>query len=972
MKADTNADADEIRKTLSLLFSEGTVVELRALGNGGVHSGYFTDHDALATRAAAMDTNTSIHGIYVTLNEVNPALLSRRANRVKQHLSRNDSTTADADIIRRRWLPIDFDPVRPSGVSTTDEEHDAALRRAEDVADWLSEKGFPAPVLSDSGNGAHLLYRIDLPNDGVSTRLVKECLTVLDAFFSDDTVLCDTANFNAGRIWKLYGTTARKGDNTGVRPHRKARIVSAPDEPQVVTTDLLRTLVGCIPRSAPAAEQGRRRGSFDLRYWLETNKIAVKNERLWQGGTLFSLAECPFSSAHTDGAFAIQFSNGAIFAGCHHNSCGGGTQRWKEFRGMYEPERAVGNKKGRTKSPKKETPNRSEEPSDDSFSTPSLTDTSAEQQEYRKRALDILTTGDPLAFLLDVFHRDHVGDQTVAECLAMSVASQSVENTSGLHVAISGNSGKGKSHACNTMIQLLPEEYRLTGTVSDKALFYHDSLQAGTVLLFDDVSLSDDMQEVLKSATSNFRESIQHRTLTTDRQLKLCTIPERCVWWLAKVESIGDDQVMNRMLTVWIDDSKDQDRAVLEHMKQQEAQCREDEQADTDIYVCHEMWNLIKQKIHHVRTPFSPQICFRTANNRRNPAMLFDLIKCHALIHFCQRDYDEKGSLIANRDDFAYARRLFISICNDAGGQETKQTRNEAAALETIMKMGLDIFTVRQLQNALGLSYQQTYRLLHGYTNNRSTYTGILDKCPAVSLIDAIVAEDVCGISMKRREHHFSFDHEMYREWVDKADVWIDDSDEGEGDNSDPDDPDDPDADTFTLSPSFHQQSENIEAQNKSHIDVYSSKELKYIEKCTDSKGSFHDSAGTHSIPDNCSGTGLCLCESGTGENEIVSRTSMPQLPNKGNFVHKSQIQHARKVNKTGERVKTNRRKDEVFPLPGILDHTSFCRSSVSLGHCSICGNGVAVYHSKEQRASICEKCYARLVREWNKSEGVR
>ncbi len=123
----------------------------------------------------------------------------------------------------------------------------------------------------------------------------------------------------------------------------------------------------------------------------------------------------------------------------------------------------------------------------------------------------------------------------------------------------------------------------------------------------------------------------------------------------------------------------------------------------------------------------------------------------------------------------------------------------------------------------------------------------------------------------------------------------------GEGDNSDPD------ADTFTLSPSFHQQSENKEAQDKAQIEVNSSKELKYIEICTDSKGSFHGSGGTHSMPDNCSVTGLCLCESGIGENEIVSRTSMQQLPNESHFVHKSQIQHARKVNKSCERVKTNR-----------------------------------------------------------------
>ncbi len=58
-------------------------------------------------------------------------------------------------------------------------------------------------------------------------------------------------------------------------------------------------------------------------------------------------------------------------------------------------------------------------------------------------------------------------------------------------------------------------------------------------------------------------------------------------------------------------------------------------------------------------------------------------------------------------------------------------------------------------------------------------------------------------------------------------------------------------------------------------------------------------------------------------------------------------------------------------PLPGILDHRDFRRSSVSLGHCTLCGDGAAVYHSDSQRASVCEPCYARLVREWNLGEGV-
>ncbi len=61
----------------------------------------------MTKEAADLDADPEVRGIYVTLNAVNPALLARRANRVKMRLTRSDSTTSDADILRRRWLPLE-------------------------------------------------------------------------------------------------------------------------------------------------------------------------------------------------------------------------------------------------------------------------------------------------------------------------------------------------------------------------------------------------------------------------------------------------------------------------------------------------------------------------------------------------------------------------------------------------------------------------------------------------------------------------------------------------------------------------------------------------------------------------------------------------------------------------------------------------------------------------------------------------
>ena len=94
---------------------------------------------------------------------------------------------------------------------------------------YLNNSGWPYPVTADSGNDAHLLYRIDLPNDETARNLVRKVLQALAGRFSTDSAKVDTAVYNASRIVRLYGTLTRKGDNVEDRPHRVSRICSVPN-----------------------------------------------------------------------------------------------------------------------------------------------------------------------------------------------------------------------------------------------------------------------------------------------------------------------------------------------------------------------------------------------------------------------------------------------------------------------------------------------------------------------------------------------------------------------------------------------------------------------------------------------------------------------------------------------------------------------------------------------------------------------
>lgn len=109
----------------------------------------------------------------------------------------------------------------------------------------------------------------------------------------------DTANYNAARIWKIYGTTSRKGDHTPDRPHRKTLLLSIADQVEVVDKEALRQLAEALP-CAPLETKGYK-NAVDLRDWLTRHGLGIAKEKPYQGGTLFVLDECPFSGAHRDG-----------------------------------------------------------------------------------------------------------------------------------------------------------------------------------------------------------------------------------------------------------------------------------------------------------------------------------------------------------------------------------------------------------------------------------------------------------------------------------------------------------------------------------------------------------------------------------------------------------------------------------------------------------------------------------------------
>lgn len=334
-------DANEITHALRLWFQAGDVFEVRVLDavsadyrREHIESGYF-DYEHISAVPEALKRLLSFRGVYVTVNPVNPDLLARAVNRLRP--AGRNPTTADTDIVRRRWLLIDCDPRRASGVSSSNSEHESALAKAREIRDGLSSLGWPDPIMTDSGNGAQLMYRIDLPAD--DGELVRRVIGEI-AKASSEQVAIDTSVHNPARIWRLPGTMNCKGDSIPERPHRMARILEEPQDIVSVSREQMQDIVSYqsedIQTDVPDDEWKHTMPAFDLDSWIAQYCPELGSPQPWKGGRKWIFPVCPFNEAHTNkSAVLIQEPSGAVAFKCHHNGCSGND--WRALRELREP-----------------------------------------------------------------------------------------------------------------------------------------------------------------------------------------------------------------------------------------------------------------------------------------------------------------------------------------------------------------------------------------------------------------------------------------------------------------------------------------------------------------------------------------------------------------------------------------------------------------------------------------------------------
>lgn len=333
-------DIETIEKWWDVFVGYGGFTEVRILGRYQ-YSGYFKSLDNLL-REIEPYTNMDDEQLYFTINEINPDCYGR--HQCERIAKSPKTTTTDSDIIKRKSVLIDFDPVRASGVNASDDEFELAHKKAQDVFKYLRQDGFSDPVIAISGNGWHLHYFVDdCMNTKENTDIIKRFLQSLSKMFTDDKVDIDEKVFNAGRICKLYGTMAKKGANIAERPWRMSKLVYVPKDIKTTQMDMFKKIADLLPKEEPKSLPQRNRMNFanvpfDLPSWL--NEHGIKYREKSNGvSVMYELEYCPWVETHSDkkkwdSALFVD-AQGKITFNCTHSHCKDKT--WHDVRLFYEP-----------------------------------------------------------------------------------------------------------------------------------------------------------------------------------------------------------------------------------------------------------------------------------------------------------------------------------------------------------------------------------------------------------------------------------------------------------------------------------------------------------------------------------------------------------------------------------------------------------------------------------------------------------
>ncbi len=326
-------------------------------------------------------------------------------------------------------------------------------------------------------------------------------------------------------------------------------------------------------------------------------------------------------------------------------------------------------------------------------------------ERVKKAGDNILKNGDPVKFLVRQAQRNHKGDTDVIKHLLASIASTNSTTSSGIQPGITGEKGGGKTDCARAVFHLIPEEWKLDASVTAKIPFYLP-MKDGLIIFSDDVEWSPELIHTLKRAMGRFQTRQKHLTLDTERNPVEKEMAARLAWWLSSVESVADDQLMDRQYSLDVDDDGPHAEAVSKYIRESRAKKVVRYGVDWRIDVARYIMGEIKNhEPFKVLIPCAAAANWKIVKDHRTHQKFWDLVEAFAILRFAQRRIDEDGWLYATKEDFEDAVGMFS---RRKANHQTHLTNAQTAIVRAVigLQSGKDGATQASIARGLNKSQQ--------------------------------------------------------------------------------------------------------------------------------------------------------------------------------------------------------------------------------------------------------------------------
>jgi DNA primase len=333
--------------------------------------------------------------------------------------------------------------------------------------------------------------------------------------------------------------------------------------------------------------------------------------------------------------------------------------------------------------------------------------------------------------LADIVQSGIVGETQNALIAYLAYTSRKREKP--LHIICLGASGTGKTYLQEKISELIPEEEKIEiTTLSDNALYYFGREELKhKLILIEDLDGAENVLYPLRELQSKRKISKTVTLKDNKGNLKTITLEVEgpvCVSGCTTRERVYDDNA-NRSILLYIDDSPEQDKKIMEYQQKASAG-----QINTggEATIREQLKNVqrLLQPIK-VINPYAeiidlPQEVFKP---RRTLMLLLSFIETVTFYHQYQRqiqyNQDTKEPYIeTTKEDIEIAFRLMKHVLFSKSDELSKATRNFLERLKSAVKTG-EIFYTQEIRKSLRMSSSTLHRYMmelkiNGYIQSRS------------------------------------------------------------------------------------------------------------------------------------------------------------------------------------------------------------------------------------------------------------